>query len=106
MKRTDQQNRALHKYCELLAEALNNAGLEMKTVLSAKSVDVPWNKNTVKEVLWRPIQEAMTGKESTTEITTVEPSEIYHVLDRHMGEKFGIHVEWPSEETRIEKTNA
>lgn len=98
-QRTAQQNKSLHKYCELLAEALNDAGYEMKAVLAVKSVDVPWSKDTVKEVLWRPIQEAVTGKSSTTELNTVEPSEVYAILDRHISQNFGVHIEWPSEES-------
>jgi hypothetical protein len=101
--RTEQQNKALHLYCEQLSHALNDAGYEMKAVLAVKAVDVPWSKERVKEVLWRPIQEAMTGKESTTELNTVEPSEIYRVLDRHIASNFGVHVEWPSEESMMEE---
>jgi len=99
MKRTDQQNKALHKYFELLAEALNDAGFETKAVLAVKEVDVPWNKELVKELLWRPIQKTMTGQESTTKISRVEPSDIYMVLDRHISEKFGVHIEWPAIES-------
>jgi len=95
-QRTIQQNKALHKYLELLSEALNDAGYDMKKTLKP-GVDIPWNKDMAKEFLWRPIQEAMTGKHSTTELNTVDPSEIYLVLDRHISEKFGIHIEWPSE---------
>jgi len=63
-QRTLTQNRALHKYCELLAEALNDAGYEMKAVLAVKVVDVPWSKELVKEALWKPIQAAMDKGES------------------------------------------
>jgi len=93
--RTIKQNASLHVYCELLAEALNDAGLDMKKTLKPE-VDIPWRKESVKEHLWKPIQKALTGKESTTEISTVEPSEIYDVLNRHISEKFGVHVDWPS----------
>lgn len=102
-QRTLQQNKSLHKFCELLADALNDAGYEMKKVLEAKAVDVPWNKYTVKEVLWRPIQTAMTGKTSTTELNTVDPSEVYDVLMRHMNQHFGINVEWPSHQGDLEE---
>lgn len=97
--RTTQQNKALHKYCELLAEALNDAGYEMKAVLAVKQVDIPWNKDRVKDVLWKPLQEVVTGKSSTTELSTIDPSEIYSILDRHISQNFGVHVEWPSEES-------
>ena len=98
MKRTDQQNKALHKGCELLAQALNDSGYEMKAVLAAKSADVPWTKDSVKEVLFRPIMRAMTTKLSTTEMNSVEVSKVWDVLNRHLAENFGISVEFPSDE--------
>lgn len=94
-KRTVTQNAAMHLYFEMLAVALNDAGLDMKKVLT-KKVDILWAKSSVKEYLWRPVQEAMTGKESTTELNTVEPSDIHAALDRHLAEKFGVSVRWPS----------
>ena len=95
---TRQQQKALHKYCALLAEALNDAGLDARKTLKPE-MEIPWTKQMVKDLLVRPIMLAMTGKETTTELNTVEPSEVYAVLDRYLGEKFGIHVEWPSNET-------
>jgi len=94
-KRTIKQNKSLHKYCELLAESLNEAGLDMKKVLKP-GIDIPWTKESVKKHLWKPIQEVMLDKESTTEMDTKEPSEIYQVLDRHISEKFGVHIPWPN----------
>ena len=96
-RRTLSQNAALHLYCERLAEALNNAGYDMKRTLK-EDVEIPWTKEMAKEYLWRPIQKVMTGEESTTEMNTVEPSEIYEVLNRHIAEKFGVSVPWPSHE--------
>lgn len=98
-KRTLTQNKSLHLYCELLATALNDAGLDMKKVLKP-SVDIPWTKISVKEHLYKPIMVIMTDKQSTTELDTVNPSDIYKVLDRHISEKFGVHVEWPSIESQ------
>ena len=97
MRRTEQQNKALHKGCELLADALNDAGYEMKAVLAVKAVDVPWTKESVKEVLFRPIMLAMTEKGSTTELDRVEVSQVWDVLQRHIGENFGVYVGFPSE---------
>lgn len=96
-KRTLKQNKSLHKYCEMLAEALNDAGYDMRKTLK-HDFEIPWNKERVKEFLWKPIQEAMTDKESTTELDTVEPSAIHAVLSRHLGERFGLYVPWPSKE--------
>ncbi len=92
--RTELQNSAMHLYFRMLADALNDAGLDMKKTLKPE-IDIPWSDERVKEFLWRPLQEAMVAKESTTKLTTGEPAQIYDVLDRHLGMKFGIHVPWP-----------
>lgn len=95
-QRTLTQNNCIHLYCQQMADALNAAGLDMRKTLKPE-IEIPWTKESVKEHIWRPIQEVMTGKRSTTEINTVDPSEIYEVITRHMGEKHGIFVQWPHE---------
>lgn len=94
-QRTSKQSKALHLYCQLLADALNDAGFDMKTILKP-TVDIPWTMETVKEFLWRPVQKAYLMKESTTELNTMNPGDVYEILNRHLSEKFGITVEWPS----------
>jgi hypothetical protein len=97
-QRTLTQNAALHLFLTQLAETLNEAGFDMKKTLKP-DVDIPWTPISAKEFLWRPIQEALTGKKSTTEITTVEPTAIHETLCRHLGQKFGIQCpEWPKRE--------
>lgn len=97
--RSAQQNNALHKFCTMLAEELNARGLDMRQVLRPE-IEIPWTLHSAKEHLWRPIQKAMTGKESTTQGSTKEYPQVYEVLNRHMGEKHGVHVPWPSKETK------
>jgi len=96
-RRSLRQNKALHKYFELLAEELNDAGLDMRAVLK-EEVAIPWNKNTVKDYLWRSIQRLQLSKESTAELTTAEIDKVFETLNRHVGERFGIHVPFPSED--------
>lgn len=99
--RTSPQNRSLHLFCSQLAEILNDAGLEMKKVLKP-SVDILWTGETVKDYLWRGIQQAYLGKRSTTELSTAEVNKVYELLSRHLGEKFGLDVpEFPHAETEI-----
>lgn len=93
--RTARQNRSMHKWLQELAEALNAAGLDMRRVLKAE-VDIPWTQVSAKEFLWRPIQQAMTGHESTTEPTTKDYIAIQETLIAHLAKKFGVSVEWPS----------
>ena len=90
-KRSNKQNKALHLFLQLLADELNNAGLDMKKVLKP-SVSIDWNKDNVKEYLWKPVQEAISLKKSTTEMTTAEPTKVWEHLNRHLGEKFGVEV--------------
>ncbi len=95
-QRTLTQNKALHKYFELLAEALNDSGWEMKKVLAVKSVDVPWSKESIKSVLWKPIQEAMIEKPSTADMDTKDVDDVYRVLDRHLSQNFGVSIPFPT----------
>lgn len=88
-QRTLQQNRSLHLFYTHLAEALNQSGYDMKRTLK-ETVDIPWTPDTVKKFLWKPIQEAQLGKESTTELTTKEIDEICDTLTRHLGDKLGV----------------
>lgn len=94
-KRTSQQNKALWTYCTLLATALNDAGLDQRAVLKP-GIDIPWNKDSICDQLWRPIEKAVIGEESTTELSTKDVSEVYEILNRHTAEKLGVSVAWPS----------
>ncbi len=98
--RSTSQNNALHLYCELLSKALNDSGYDMKLVLEklSKDAEIPWTQLTVKERLWKVVQKAMTGKQSTTEPTRKEYVDIYDALNRITIENFGVSVQWPSED--------
>lgn len=93
-QRTLTQNRALHMFCQNLADTLNDAGLDQKKVLKPE-VDIPWTMEAVKEGLWKPLQEAVTGLKSTTKPETSQYSAIYELLNRHLTMKLGIHEPWP-----------
>ena len=95
-QRTLQQNKALHVYFTELANTLNAAGLDMKKTLKPE-VEIPWTPDAVKQHLWRPIQEAMYNIHSTTKLNKINISDVYAVLDRHLGQRFGLHVEFQNE---------
>ena len=96
-KRTLKQNRAMHQYFENLSVVLNDAGLDQRKLLK-ETIDIPWNKDSVKEHLWKPIQKVVMGSESTTKLNRAEVSDVYDVLQRHLAERHGILVEFPSYE--------
>jgi hypothetical protein len=98
-QRTPPQNKSLHLYCTLLANALNDAGLDMKKTLKPE-IDIPWTCETVKNHLYKPILKSLTGKDSTIDMNTKDPSMVYEILNRFMGEKHGIVVQWPDRESQ------
>ncbi len=104
--RTDPQNRALHVYYENLATALNEKGLTCKFMLGNKEVQLDWTAPLIKEMIWRPIQKALTGKDSTTKLDkTSEIDQVYDHLNRFFSnEPFMIHVPFPRDETKNEPT--
>lgn len=98
--RTLLQNKALHKYCEMLADELNGAGYGLKKVLTGKpDAEIDWSGKTVKDILWREFQRAIIDKESTTEAKRHQYSDVYQQLNRFTAEKFGISVPFPSRES-------
>lgn len=99
-KRTPTQNSALHLMFTQLADNLNDAGFDMKKTLRSDA-DIPWSPEMVKEYLWRPVQKAQVQKESTTELSTKEIDEVFATLNRHLGEKLGITLTFPSIETLL-----
>ena len=94
-QRTLTQNKALHKYCQMLADDLNERGLTQMKVLR-HDAEIPWTMTAAKDSLWKPVQKAMLGKESTTKGNTSDYSKVYDVLSRHLAMKFGVDLPWPS----------
>ena len=93
-QRTILQNKALHKWFRMLAQALNDAGLDMRTVLKDDWF-IPWTEDSIKQNMAKPVMDAMYSKDSTAELTTKECSMIVDVINRHMGEKHGVTVPFP-----------
>lgn len=99
-QRTLTQSRALHLWCTMLADLLNSCGLDMRKTLKP-GVEIPWSGITVKENIWKPVQEAVINKLSTTEADRTEYTQVLDVIARHMASSHGITVpEWPSKESK------
>ena len=100
-QRTKQQNKAMHLYFRMVAEALNGAGLDMRKVLKP-GVPIPWNERMVKEYLWREAQKIRLGKESTRELTTAELDQLIIIINAFLASK-GIEMDFPSIESAINR---
>ena len=101
-QRTNSQNRALHKWYELVSEELNNAGYSVIKTLKP-SVEIDWNATLFKELMWRPIQKAVTKKGSSSELSSGELQIVWETINRHLGQKLGIHTPFPTLEVMIEQ---
>ncbi len=95
--RTGRQNNALHKWCELAAECLDGAGIDMRELIR---VPIRPNKENFKSEIWHPVMKAINPNlKSTAEMTTKETIEVYETLVRAFGERKGITLPpWPSDE--------
>lgn len=101
-QRTLTQNASMHLYCTHLAIALNDAGHDFR-VLVKDDIDVPWSPELVKDYLWRPVQKAITGQDSTTKPERGQYSEIYEVINRHVSGKLGMFIPWPCKDSQREE---
>ena len=97
--RTALQNRSLHLMFKQLAELLNTYGLKCDDKII--DIDVPWSAVSVKENIWRPVQKAFSGKESTTELSTTDIDDIFKVIINSVSQRTGENLQWPSVESLI-----
>ena len=100
--RTYFQNRAMHLGFKKIADALNDAGKDMRTVLKP-TIEIPWTKQSVKEHIFRPIMKLMTNKSSTTELSKQqEIGEIWETIMRFMlqNEHLDEFIPFPSDEEK------
>lgn len=99
LSRTRLQNNSLHRWLDELSKRLNHAGFGVSGLLSAilkSGADIPWSTTTAKDILYRPVMKAITDKESTKELDTVEPSEICLIVGQKVSEATGITAPpWP-----------
>jgi hypothetical protein len=96
-QRTIPQNSAMHKYFELLADALNAGGFHQRKVLDAmkEGVEIPNTPESVKE-LWRKIQIAILNKESTAKLERAEVNRVHRSFNKWTFDTFNIDIPFPS----------
>jgi ribulose 1,5-bisphosphate carboxylase large subunit-like protein len=81
-----------------IADEMNAAGYDQKQILAKIAYDIPNTPESIKGI-FREVAKNMYGYSSTTELTTKEWTEVSDVMTRAFGEKFGITVPYPSEES-------
>lgn len=93
-QRTDRQNRAVHQFFKMVAKALNDGGIDQRIFLK-ESIPIDWDGKDIKKRVWKPLQDAILGQDSTADCDTKDYTKVYEYLNRHLANKYGIHVPWP-----------
>ena len=93
--RTLSQNRAMHKWFEMIASECKNKGVTMDMIVR-KPAELPVTESLLKD-LFRFIGKKMFGKDSTAKFEKNELNEIIPVFDRMITERTDINIPFPSE---------
>jgi hypothetical protein len=100
---TQTQKNALWLWCTLLANELNNAGVEywVDSPIFKHKIPSQWTKDLVMDYIWRPVMKAMTGETTTRNLEKLDCSAIEQVVAKHLSENHGVPVpQWPSLENQ------
>ncbi len=97
MQRSDQQRKSIEVYCHKLADELNDKGLDVQTVITAP---VSLTQENIKTHMFKVIMRALyPDYVSTTELSTTQCQEVYEHLNKITGERYGVSMDWPSEQS-------
>lgn len=77
---SSKQMRALHLLFSNLADQLNEIGVNCTIELQGMTFSAMWTTLSFKEMVWKPIQKALYGTDSVTELTTKQINNILDVL--------------------------
>ena len=105
-KRSSQENRALHVFFQNIAYELNRLGLEFTfRGIKGMEIETTYTPDIVKQFLWKPLQDALLKKSSTTELTHNDIVMIFEILGKHFAER-GVEISFPSIESLSKKKNS
>jgi len=97
-QRTIQQNKAIHKGCQNIADVLIENGISLNKVI--KNLEVRPSMESVKDI-FRSIAESKYGIKSTTELKSNQVTEVWEDLIKAVSESTGIFIPFPSKEEFI-----
>ncbi len=103
MKRSNLQNRSLHKYLEWVAGAMADAGYDLRKVVK---LPIKPTKENVKEEMFKPVMSSLFPDiEKTSDLSTKQMQDAYEVFNAAISQKLGIGFDWPSNESLMEQSN-
>jgi hypothetical protein len=90
-QRTLTQNKALHKWFEMCAQECMEHGTDVRLFFekASSNFECAFDKESFKHLIYKPTLKAMRDKDSTTDMNTVEPSEVCEALSQGWVKRFG-----------------
>lgn len=99
--RTLPQNASLHKYCELRATQLDDAGIKKVDLLTKMKAEMPWSMEGVKEDIWKTFQVFKGFGSKTSKLKTNEVTQVFDLCTQFFGEIMQLpFIDFPNEEER------
>lgn len=96
------QNKALHKYFELISDKLNHMGFTFAyTGLKGLELEMRYTPEIVKNMIIKPIMISMFKIESTTKLTTDMINDIIDVMNSYFSSR-GEYIPFPSIQSLID----
>ena len=97
-KYSKKQRGALHVWCEQCAKTLNDHGIYYKTkaIFGNEDIEIPWDMELFKSRVYKRVLKAMTGKDSTEDQDSTNPSKVALVISKQYADNGFICPPWPS----------
>lgn len=104
MTRSSAQNRALHLFFTQVADQLNNIGIAYvhHDLFTGIEIESQWTMELFKSQVWKKLQKAMFGIDSTTKLKRNQIDPIFETINKFFAER-GIEVSFPCEFDRYLK---
>ena len=93
-QRSNEQNNSLHAMFQAVADEMNATGITTKTVITIVA-DTYMDKELVKRLIWKPLQEEHVGTKHTAQLTTAEVNKVLTPFTLALGE-IGITAYFPN----------
>ena len=93
--RSIKQNSAIHLWCKMIAQQLNNNGLYVSDVIKTQS---HWNMSKVKENIFKPVVKSLYEKDSTTKLKKDEFEQIIDTIIQAFAMKGIVIPDFPNRE--------
>lgn len=99
-RRTDAQNNSIHLYLSWVARELINKGYTIQDVVEKiRKAEITPTTENLKEVMWKPMQQAVLKTKSTRELSKTDVDEVYAPLSMWLSKEFQIDLPFPSNQT-------